>query len=1074
MRSKSMRLIPLFCMLLCMFLLVLGTAAYTTDESGTIHLTDAADVLTLMNDTTLWDKNIVLDATVDLSTYTGEFAQAPIGQKGVADFTGTFDGQNNEIQGIAIESDAQRVGLFGSVANAEIRNLTIRGSIKSSGDGVGGFVGTVLTNLTVDKCVNYCTVESTSISSTGSRAAGIVGVAQPAAGNAVVISNCKNYGAITGVSQPGGIMGRATVNGAGASVTIDNCYNAGKIVATAAASYAGGILGYTDPTVAGAVTISKCRNAGDVDALKHVGGIVGSMKTTVAGAIAIDECWNSGNIHAKNGYVAGIVGYPQPVTVNYGFAISDCGNTGTISSDDAKGYVGGIYGYHTATGGKAVNVTRCYNAGETTPASGAYTKAIAAVPRAAVFTDCYYTAGTTDANGTSVTLASTVAENAVSFAALDASELWTITVTGPELTTFHTHTAPNADGQCDTCGLQLTGCKHANTELRTVTPPTCVTTGTAQTYCLDCEEWIGDAVTLPIDLAKHTGTDYVWKQNTEGAYELTCAACGTVIKTQTELPTVYVDAGTMNSAALGFDTNDGLTAGTAVLTLEEAAKRLAEVGGTVVVCDRYTVTKSITLPEWKNTITFSGLLDSKGLATTGFYFSFDSEVDTYGRFTDNNVCLSLGGDTAFDGIVFKGDSPKTSSADGKDTILAVAGNWHNVDFDYVRIDSRAQVFFVAGAFLAKEDNAEVKNITVNLNGASISSGNPTGHVFYNTVVLGDWFGGNNLASSNKTVTLNTAKGKDHEAKISILFTMSTHAYNGRAANTTPNCESIVNLNGSTSVTKFRTGHTNVGLDAATAALDKLTVNFNDNSTIGDIAYFRNVKNTTVKVSTEAEGRETALTKAFAFEAYGSFATEGTVGQVNVAYGEHSFAASLSDPVYVRETDAALYAVTENVTPEHVWGEGEVTTAPGVGMVGEKTYTCTCGLTKTEEIAALKAALTKKSISAVTDKASGESTMRFIAALEVANGVTVKKIGTYISLVAIGEDGKPSTEGAKVAVKEQAVTDAAPATFAVDLTGIPADQAGTSVFAWAYAVLSDGTRVTVAFDAATVNALVSVQ
>ena len=162
------------------------------------------------------------------------------------------------------------------------------------------------------------------------------------------------------------------------------------------------------------------------------------------------------------------------------------------------------------------------------------------------------------------------------------------------------------------------------------------------------------------------------------------------------------------------------------------------------------------------------------------------------------------------------------------------------------------------------------------------------------------------------------------------------------------------------------------------------------------------------------------------------------------------------------------------TGEHTY-TSEVTKEATCVEAGEMTYTCTvCGATKTEEIPALKAALTQKSISAATDKVSGESTMRFIAALEVADGVTVEKIGTYISLVALGEDGTPSTEGARVAVKEQAVTDAAPATFAVDLTGIPADQAGTSVFAWAYAVLSDGTRVTVAFDAATVNALVSVQ
>ena len=170
------------------------------------------------------------------------------------------------------------------------------------------------------------------------------------------------------------------------------------------------------------------------------------------------------------------------------------------------------------------------------------------------------------------------------------------------------------------------------------------------------------------------------------------------------------------------------------------------------------------------------------------------------------------------------------------------------------------------------------------------------------------------------------------------------------------------------------------------------------------------------------------------------------------------------------------AFTEPIpaTGEHTY-KSEVTKEATCVEAGEMTYTCTvCGATKTEEIPALKAALTQKSISAATNTTSGESTMRFIAALEVADGVTVEKIGTYISLVAIGEDGTPSTEGARVAVKEQAVTDAAPATFAVDLTGIPADQAGTSVFAWAYAVLSDGTRVTVAFDAATVNALVSVQ
>ena len=202
-----------------------------------------------------------------------------------------------------------------------------------------------------------------------------------------------------------------------------------------------------------------------------------------------------------------------------------------------------------------------------------------------------------------------------------------------------------------------------------------------------------------------------------------------------------------------------------------------------------------------------------------------------------------------------------------------------------------------------------------------------------------------------------------------------------------------------------------------------------------------------------------------------------------ATGEHTYKSEVTKEATCVEAGEMTHtctgcgdSYTEAIpaTGEHTY-TSEVTKEATCVEAGEMTYTCTvCGATKTEEIPALKAALTQKSISAATNTTSGDSTMRFIAALEVADGVTVEKIGTYISLVALGEDGTPSTEGARVAVKEQAVTDAAPATFAVDLTGIPADQAGTSVFAWAYAVLSDGTRVTVAFDAATVNALVSVQ
>ena len=127
----------------------------------------------------------------------------------------------------------------------------------------------------------------------------------------------------------------------------------------------------------------------------------------------------------------------------------------------------------------------------------------------------------------------------------------------------------------------------------------------------------------------------------------------------------------------------------------------------------------------------------------------------------------------------------------------------------------------------------------------------------------------------------------------------------------------------------------------------------------------------------------------------------------------------------------------------------------------------CAETTDDTLPTLKAALAVQSISAATGKVSGESTLRFIAKLELADGVTATKYGTYVALVALDADGKPTTAGAKVAVKEQTVVDGEPGAFALDLSGIPEDQKETSVYAWSYAELEGGVRIAVAFDAATV-------
>ena len=177
MKKKILSLLLTLCMLLGLFpYTFLGTAAYTTGEDGTIHLTNAADVLALMTDTSLWDKNIVLDTSVDLASADG---QAPIGNS-TTTFTGTFDGQGNTISGVKISGGAA-TGFFGKAVGATIKNLTVEGTVTATGNAAGGLIGWGVVPLTIENCTNKINVTGTN------RAAGLVGsmpmicIAEPSA-----------------------------------------------------------------------------------------------------------------------------------------------------------------------------------------------------------------------------------------------------------------------------------------------------------------------------------------------------------------------------------------------------------------------------------------------------------------------------------------------------------------------------------------------------------------------------------------------------------------------------------------------------------------------------------------------------------------------------------------------------------------------------------------------------------------------------------------------------------------------------------------------------------------------------
>lgn len=296
-------------------------------------------------------------------------------------FEGNFDGCGFTIAGLHCDkSTGQGVGLFASVRNGEIKNLTIQGylSAKSRVGGVayvvnsetvsnikafvdstlnavtnevysGGLFGTSTAGTsTITNCESYGTFNST-----GKRVGGIIGnVAKEAAAN---ITNCTNYGNITIATHAGGIIGQAD-----GKVVLTGCVNYGDM--TANIERAGGMIA-TQSFTGGGTSLTDCVNYGNIntpnaaqDKADATGGIIGTAKSAT-----VTNCTNYGNVNGIH-HVGGIIGETVTVTVT---GCTNYGNvTTSMESGDHKGYAG-IVGWTTTNS----NVSDCHNYGDV---SGVY------------------------------------------------------------------------------------------------------------------------------------------------------------------------------------------------------------------------------------------------------------------------------------------------------------------------------------------------------------------------------------------------------------------------------------------------------------------------------------------------------------------------------------------------------------------------------------------------------------------------------------------------------------------------------------------------------------------------------
>lgn len=281
MKKKILSLVLTLCMLLGMFPFVVGTSALAVSETdGKVHLTTAEDLLALMGDSTLWDKNIVLENDIDMTGVTG---QSPIGVQNNT-FKGSFvgvpkaDGSNPEIKGLDIKTTAatNRWGLIGEASgNVTVKNITVSGEISTAGGSVAGIVGIIMSgSLTIENCVNNCDITSTH--TRYSRAGGILGISQNAG---VSIKNCVNNGTISATGDNvGGIVGRFETTAGNANLTMEvvGCVNNGKVVGTYSNGGFGGIVGAAVDRGGIKMSVQNCLNEGSVTGKGYVAGIIGN------------------------------------------------------------------------------------------------------------------------------------------------------------------------------------------------------------------------------------------------------------------------------------------------------------------------------------------------------------------------------------------------------------------------------------------------------------------------------------------------------------------------------------------------------------------------------------------------------------------------------------------------------------------------------------------------------------------------------------------------------------------------------------------------------------------------------
>lgn len=326
------------------------------DAEGRYIITSAYDLAYVSeNIADLCSASFIMHSDVDMSVLS-DFA--PIGSTEIG-FAGTFDGNGKSVKNLTINGNA-KVGLFGVLNSATVKNLSLVGAEVSA---TGGYVGVLAGQVTGKSVISGIRVDGAKVSSTDLYAAGVVGAID---GESATVSDIKvtNTQVSSESSYIGAVAGRVNASASVNAVTVDNFVASG-------ANYVSGVIGLAQ----GEIKISDVKvNKAQLSGVSEVSGIASgngnvsikdsSVKNTsvstianssvnTAGGVAavfsgIIENVIVGNTKVSAGVAGGIVGKTVAdgkLTVRIVSVIAS-----KISSSEANTVAAGILGVHNVKG----------------------------------------------------------------------------------------------------------------------------------------------------------------------------------------------------------------------------------------------------------------------------------------------------------------------------------------------------------------------------------------------------------------------------------------------------------------------------------------------------------------------------------------------------------------------------------------------------------------------------------------------------------------------------------------------------------------------------------------------------